>query len=114
MFGGEFILVVFHVCFVAKCFNHKETWKQDFLRCLRCLNAIHLIKISFLKAHSSLKTVMSALKYTKTRFHTSRKLNSRKNKIAFRLDVVIFLLNLFETSQYSGTEYISLVLSLCF
>lgn len=63
------------------------------------------IKI-LLKAQTLLKTVVSALKYIKTRFHTS-KLNSRRDKIAFCLDGVIFPLNLFKMSQYSGTEHIS-------
>lgn len=65
---GSLILFCFmFVYFVTKCFNHKELWRQDFLWCQRCLNAIHLIDVS-LKEAALLKTVMSALK--NTRFHT--------------------------------------------
>lgn len=66
--GGSFFLFCFmFVYFVTKCFNHKEIWRQDFLRCLRCLNAVHLINAS-LKEAALLKTVMSTLK--NARFHT--------------------------------------------
>lgn len=117
MFGKEFILILFHVCLFIlwkKCFNHKETWRQDFLRYLRCLNAIHLIKY-FIDGTFFAKNYDKCFEvYQRQNFRCWRKLSFRKDKIWLCLNGVIFLFNLFKTPQYSETEYILLVLSLCF
>lgn len=102
------------VYFVTKCFNHKETWRQEFLRCLGCLNAIHLIKY-FIDGTFFAKNCDKCFEvYQRQDFTPWRKLNSRKDKIGLCLNGVSLLFNLFKAPQYSETEYILLVLFLHF